>query len=282
MMPLLSDNVVAVCDVDFGLVERALAGRLRPNREGVVSPDAIKLRDAYLKGKQYTDFREMLDKQRDIEAVVIATPDDTHAVIAIAATKRPGKHVYVQSRSSIPCTSRESWTGSHAQSPKLVTEMGNQGHSREGTRRIRELIGAGVIGTVREVHVWTDRPVRYWARGNPAPRVHSADTSRTLHSEQRTAGALEGFGAAARHGSAAMESPRCGKCCTQSDGRGAADSATGARLEALAWPGPQRPITVVPSIHLARGGWDLASARLATWVRTSSTNPIGHSTSAFL
>lgn len=168
MVPLLGENVVAVCDVDFGYVERALAGRLRPNREGVVSPDAIKLRDAYLKAKQYTDFREMLDKQRDIEAVVIATPDHTHAVIAIAAMNA-GKHVYVQKPLTYSVYEARVLDKLARANPKLVTEMGNQGHSREGTRRIRELIGAGVIGAVREVHVWTDRPVRYWAQGIPRP-----------------------------------------------------------------------------------------------------------------
>src|SRR6267143_3972114 len=59
----------------------------------------------------------------------------------------------------------------------VVTQMGNQGHSMEGTRRINELIAAGVIGPVREVHVWTDRPQRYWAQGIPRPAVPGAQTA---------------------------------------------------------------------------------------------------------
>ena len=89
------ENLVAICDIDTAFVERQLAGKLRPNREGVVSPAAIKLRDAYAKAAKYADFREMLDKQKDIEAVIIATPDHLHATVAVAAM-RAGKHVYVQ------------------------------------------------------------------------------------------------------------------------------------------------------------------------------------------
>ena len=166
MGELLDENIVAVCDVDFPYVERSLADRLRP-RDGKVSPDAVRLKDAYTKAKKYADFREMLDRQKDIDAVVIATPDHLHATIAHAAMKL-GKHVYVQK----PLT----WSvyearllSRTAKEMNVVTQMGNQGHSMEGTRRINELIAAGVIGPVREVHVWTDRPVRYWAQGIPRP-----------------------------------------------------------------------------------------------------------------
>jgi predicted dehydrogenase len=61
-----------------------------------------------------------------------------------------------------------------ARETKVVSQMGNQGHSMEGTRRIVELIAAGVIGPVREVHVWTDRPQRYWAQGIPRPLAPGA------------------------------------------------------------------------------------------------------------
>ena len=168
MSRLLGENIVALCDVDFGYVERSLAGRLRPNREGVVSPEATKLRDAYLKAKQYADFREMLEKERGIDAVVIATPDHSHAVIAIAAMKA-GKHVYVQKPLTYSVYEARALDRLARANPKVVTQMGNQGHSMEGTRRIRELIAAGVIGKVSEVHIYTDRPVRYWAQGIPRP-----------------------------------------------------------------------------------------------------------------
>ena len=161
------ENLVAVCDVDFGYVERQLAGRLRPNRDGVVSANAIKFRDAYAKAAKYADFREMLEKRRDIDAVVIATPDHLHAVIAVAAMKA-GKHVYVQK--PLTYSVHEARTLARlAAETGVVTQMGNQGHSREGTRRINELIASGLIGPVREVHVFTDRPQRYWAQGIPGP-----------------------------------------------------------------------------------------------------------------
>ncbi len=161
------ENLVAVCDVDYAYVERSLAGRLRPNREGKVDPDAIKLKDAYTKAAKYTDFREMLEKQKDIDAVIVATPDNLHAVIANAAMKA-GKHVYVQKPLTYSVFEARTLAKTAAETG-VVTQMGNQGHSREGTRRINEWIAAGIIGPVREVHVWTDRPQRYWAQGIPGP-----------------------------------------------------------------------------------------------------------------
>ncbi|HEX2717535.1 MAG TPA: Gfo/Idh/MocA family oxidoreductase, partial [Gemmatimonadaceae bacterium] len=96
MRALLSENIVAICDVDFGYVERQLQGRLRPNDQGVVDPQQIALKDAYVAARKYADYREMLRREgRNIDAVVIATPDHTHAVIAAAAMKA-GKHVYLQ------------------------------------------------------------------------------------------------------------------------------------------------------------------------------------------
>ena len=131
--------------------------------------DCRRLKTAFEKAKRYTDFRVMLDKQKDIEAVSIATPDHLHAVIAYTAMKH-GKHVYVQK--PLTFSVLESRILAHtARDMKLVSQMGNQGHSMEGTRRILELINANVIGPVKEVHVWTDRPQRYWAQGIPRPAV---------------------------------------------------------------------------------------------------------------
>lgn len=161
------ENLVAVCDVDTGYVERALAGRLRPNRDGVVNPEAIKLRDAYTKAAKYADFRDMLARQRDIDAVIIATPDHLHAVIAIAAMKA-GKHVYVQKPLTYSVHEARALARVAAET-KVATQMGNQGHSMEGTRRLNEIVASGIMGSIREVHVWTDRPQRYWAQGIPGP-----------------------------------------------------------------------------------------------------------------
>ena len=166
-------NIVAICDADFAYVERSLAGRLRP-AQGQTSPsaDALALQAAYTKAAKYTDFRVMLDKQRDIDAVSIATPDHLHAVIAYAAMKA-GKHVYVQKPLTYSVLESRILAKT-ARDMKVVTQMGNQGHSMEGSRRIVELINAGVIGPVRQVHIWTDRPQRHWAQGIPRPAAPNA------------------------------------------------------------------------------------------------------------
>ena len=168
MKQLLGENIVAVCDVDFPFVERSLARELRPPQgQTATTAQAEKLREAYTKAAKYADFREMLDKQKDIDAVVIATPDHLHAVIAMAAMQL-GKHVYVQKPLTYSVYEAR-LLAKTAKSTGVVTQMGNQGHSMEGSRRINEIIQAGVLGPIREAHIWTDRPVRYWAQGIPRP-----------------------------------------------------------------------------------------------------------------
>jgi predicted dehydrogenase len=166
MAQLLSENIVAICDVDMPLVERGLAGRLRSTNENALK-QAQAWEAAYKKAAKYTDFREMLDKQKDIDAVVIATPDHTHAAIAIRAMKM-GKHVYVQ-KPMAWSVYESRLMAKVAAEQKVVTQMGNQGHSMEGTRRVREIVQSGVLGPISETHIWTDRPVRYWAQGIPRP-----------------------------------------------------------------------------------------------------------------
>jgi len=166
-------NVVAICDADFPYVERSLANRMRPAQgQSGPSASALALQAAYTKAAKYSDFRIMLDKQKDIEAVSIATPDHLHAVIAYTAMKA-GKHVYVQKPLTYSVQEARILAKT-ARDMKVVTQMGNQGHSMDGTRRIVELIGAGVIGPVKEVHIWTDRPLRYWAQGIPRPLAPGA------------------------------------------------------------------------------------------------------------
>jgi predicted dehydrogenase len=166
MGEMLSENIVAVCDVDFEYVERSLTGRLKP-RTGEPTPKNVQLGEAYTKAKKYTDYREMLDKQRDIDAIMVATPDHLHAPIALAAMQM-GKHVYVQKPLAFSVHETRLLSKAAASS-KVVTQMGNQGHSRDGSKRINEIVASGVLGPIREVHVWTDRPVRYWAQGIPRP-----------------------------------------------------------------------------------------------------------------
>src|ERR1700733_12418614 len=136
-----SENIVALCDVDDKSAARAYG--------------------KYDKATKYKDFRKMLDKEKDIDAVIVTIPDFMHATAAIWAMER-GKHVYVQK----PLT-RTIWEARQLQEAankyRVATQMGNQGYSNEGTRQAAEMIWAGEIGKVNEVHAWTDRPI--WPQG---------------------------------------------------------------------------------------------------------------------
>jgi len=138
----VNENIVALCDVDAG--ERA-------NKIFALYPKAVK----------YRDYREMLDKQKDIDAVIVATPDHTHAAIGMAVIKA-GKHIYMQKPMAHSVHETRVLTEA-ARQHKVVTQMGNQGHSNDGTRQICEWIWSGAIGKVKEVHAWTNRPV--WPQG---------------------------------------------------------------------------------------------------------------------
>jgi predicted dehydrogenase len=117
--------------------------------------------------KRYQDYREMLDKQKDIDGVVIATPDHMHATIALAAMDL-GKHVYVQKPLTWSVAEARA-LAKRAKETKLATQMGNQGHSWDDARTAVEYVWAGAIGDVREIHIWTNRPLGYWPQGVPRP-----------------------------------------------------------------------------------------------------------------
>jgi predicted dehydrogenase len=158
------EQIVALADVDFGFVDRTVAGRAR-GRDGQPNAAAVQLQEAYGRAKRYADFRRMLEQQKDIDAVIVATPDHTHAVAAKASLEL-GKHVY--------CEKPLTWSVEEARvlrdlaaRTKVATQMGNQGHSGEEARRINEWVQAGVIGPVRDVHIWTNRPL--WPQGIPRP-----------------------------------------------------------------------------------------------------------------
>jgi predicted dehydrogenase len=147
------ENIVALCDVD----DRYAAGAFK------AFPNAAK----------YTDYRVMLEKQKDIDAVLIATPDHTHAVITLAAIQA-GKHVYCQK--PLTHTVYEARKiAEAARASKVQTQMGNQGHSSEHIRLVREWIQAGAIGDVKEVHAWTDRPIGNASWSNFAVRELPTD-----------------------------------------------------------------------------------------------------------
>jgi len=126
------------------------------------------------KAKVYKDYRVMFDKEKDIEAVIVATPDHTHAVITMEAMRR-GKHVYCQK----PLTHTVYEARQIAQAAKkykVVTQMGNQGRSSDNTRRLKEWLEDGAIGDVKEVYGWTDRPVGGADYSNFAVKARSKDT----------------------------------------------------------------------------------------------------------
>jgi hypothetical protein len=124
--------------------------------------------------KRHHDYREMLANQKDIDALIIATPDHMHAPIASAAMA-VGKHVYVQKPMCWSVAEARHLAKQAAANPKLVTQMGNQGHSTDDARRGQDYLAAGVIGDIKEVHVWTNRPLAYWPQGVPRPQKFDGD-----------------------------------------------------------------------------------------------------------
>ena len=118
------------------------------------------------KAKFYKDWREMLDKEhKNFDAVSVSTPDHNHAIQAFAAMQL-GKHVYVQKPLAHDIYEARILTQA-AKKYKVVTQMGNQGASNDGTRIMKEWYEAGLIGDVHTVKAWTDRPV--WPQGIPWP-----------------------------------------------------------------------------------------------------------------
>jgi predicted dehydrogenase len=161
-----TETLVAVCDVDLAYADHQTVER--GMRDGKETPEGARFRAQYAKAKRYVDYREMLAKEKGIDGVIIATPDHVHAVSAVAAMQA-GKHVYVQKPLCYSVHEARVLGELARKNPKLQTQMGNQGHSSEGARRINEWVQGGIIGPVHEVHVWTNRPVVYWPQGVPRP-----------------------------------------------------------------------------------------------------------------
>jgi len=142
-----TENIVALCDID--------------------DVYAAKIFDLYPNAKRYKDYRKMLEEHKsDVDAVIVATPDHSHAIIAMDAMKM-GKHLYVQKPLTYTVQESRMLAQEAAKNAKIVTCMGNQGHSSNDARLVNEWIWDGAIGKVGEVQVWTNRPI--WPQGVPRP-----------------------------------------------------------------------------------------------------------------
>ncbi len=145
----LGEQIVALCDVDRGRLDHAA--------------ETVKDRCPWV--RKYQDYRQMLAAEKDLDAVVVSTPDHMHAAAAIAAMKR-GCHVYVEK----PLV-RTVWEARRfaevASQCGVVTQMGNNGNGTDAQRRKIEVLQSGVLGNVSEIHVSTDRPI--WPQGLDRP-----------------------------------------------------------------------------------------------------------------
>jgi predicted dehydrogenase len=147
------ENIVALCDVDDAR-----------------AADAFK---QFPKARRFQDYRKLFDVMaREIDAVVVSTPDHMHAPISLHALDL-GKHVY--------CEKPLTWgieearhLAELARSKRLATQMGTQGMAHDRSRAGIELIRSGVLGKVTELHVWTDRPANWWPQGIDRPRDTAA------------------------------------------------------------------------------------------------------------
>ena len=144
---VMSENIVALCDVD----ERTLRAR----------------KGRFPKAQTFSDYRVMLEKVGDkLDAVTVSTPDHHHFPASMLAMQL-GLHVYVQKP-----LAHSVWQAREmlklSREKKVITQMGNQGHSYSSTRKLVEVVRSGIIGEVKEAHVWTDRPI--WPQGMDRPK----------------------------------------------------------------------------------------------------------------
>lgn len=210
---MASQNLVALCDVDWGYADTGFAGLPKElaTLQGRIDQNVVEVRvpasarnesaatvstrpmtalereraiaqagrmrllgDAVPRATRYQDYRRMLERQKDIDAVVVATPDHLHAGIALAAMDL-GKHVYVE-KPLCWSVSEARQLARRAAQTKVVTQMGNQGHSLDDGRTAVEYLMADAIGDVQEVHIWTNRPLGFWPQGVPRPTATPAGT----------------------------------------------------------------------------------------------------------
>jgi predicted dehydrogenase len=166
------ERIVAIADIDHAFVDKTVANRSKHRETGEPNEEFVRLGAEYGKAKRYDDFRRLLEREKGIDAVVIATPDHVHAVAAKMAMEA-GKHVYLQKPLTYSVHEARVLRETAART-KVVTQMGNQGHSNREAQLINEWIRKGAIGPVREVHAWTNRPI--WPQGVPRPQAAAPDS----------------------------------------------------------------------------------------------------------
>lgn len=141
-----TENIIGLCDVDWEYAKIAF--------------------DEFPEAKKFKDFRRMFDEiGKSIDAVMISTPDHTHAIVTATAIEM-GKHVYCQKPLTHSVYESRLLT-KLAEKFKVATQMGNQGNSSDDVRKVCEWIWNGEIGEVKEVHTWTNRPI--WPQGLEVP-----------------------------------------------------------------------------------------------------------------
>ncbi|MBC7920613.1 MAG: Gfo/Idh/MocA family oxidoreductase [Ferruginibacter sp.] len=152
------ERVVALCDVDF-------------------SGSAAASVQAFPKAKLYPDYRVMLDKEKNIDAVTISTPDHVHGPAAAFAMQR-GKHVYVQKPMTHNIREARLLT-EMARENKIVSQMGNQGGSNPLLDTVKKWVDSGVLGKISQVKIWTNRPV--WPQGYAMPQPDESKKPKGLN-----------------------------------------------------------------------------------------------------
>jgi predicted dehydrogenase len=152
------ERIAALCDVDFSGSAKASV-------------------EKFPKAKLYADYREMLDKEKDIDAVTISTPDHVHGPAAAFCMAR-GKHVYVQKPMTHNIREARMLT-EMARKYKVVTQMGNQGASNPLLEMVKKWVDSGALGKISKVHIWTNRPV--WPQGFAMPAPDESKKPKDLY-----------------------------------------------------------------------------------------------------
>jgi predicted dehydrogenase len=214
-------HVVALCDIDEGKRTATLNAKDKRSKEPPLSESNPKL---------YTDFRKMFDEiGKEIDAVTVSTADHSHAIASITAM-RLKKHVYCQKP-----LCHNVWEArlmrETAKKYGVCTQMGNQGSAENGLRRAVELVQDGLLGKIKEVHVWTNRPI--WPQGPDAILK---------------VGAAKAAAYAALHGrTAELTKPTAPK---------------GINWDVFLGPAPERPYDPAYHPFAWRGWWDFGTGAL--------------------